>query len=65
VSEPYKDACVVKCMFCNERSTDKEVIRRAGPFYGPFINKHYAHLMCLLWCSKVSLSDECELQGIK
>jgi hypothetical protein len=40
-------------------------MRRAGLFYGPFVGKRYAHLMCLLWCSDIFLNEEGELSGVE
>jgi hypothetical protein len=54
-TESYKGEAVVRCHFCNLTNRDKKGSREAGPFYGPFSNKIYAHLLCLLWVSHIFL----------
>lgn len=55
---PYRGEAVVRCIFCHHSNKSKEGSKSAGPFYGPFQGKIFAHLMCLLWCSQVYIQNK-------
>ena len=54
--DAYRGEANVRCHFCHLSSQNKNGNREAGPFYGPFEGKIYAHLLCLIWMSYVYLN---------
>ena len=42
----------VKCVFCKELSSNKQIVKKLGPMYGPYRNQNqkvFFHEMCALW----------------
>jgi hypothetical protein len=68
-NEAYKGDNIVRCHFCNLTNREPQGRRESGPLYGPFKDKTYGHLLCLLWCSCIHLDQKGRLcrveEGIK
>ena len=53
-----------KCAFCQKNQNQKENTKLCGKMYGPF-GKGYCHLLCLIWCPEVFLTEEGELKEVE
>jgi hypothetical protein len=64
----YSKSDVVACIFCQNLSSQKDLVRQLGPLYGPFNfekRKIYFHEMCALWMPGIFMNKNNKLQNWK
>ena len=52
---PYHGKENVRCAFCQKYRADTPLIKELGPYYGPFENNSYCHLLCAIWSPNIFL----------
>lgn len=57
----YRGSREVRCHFCQESSSEKELYSKLGQLFGPFRVKeenYYFHEMCVLWSAGVEMDQQ-------